>query len=82
MKWITWWYILPQPLAAGVTLDWQIPVYEAPEFCARIRAGEAGKLNVDFLALANHPCTFLSADTRLPASLLQVLPSSTALEIS
>jgi hypothetical protein len=81
VSWITWWYQLPQPLGAGVVIPWPVPRYLEPPHCLRIRSGEAGQLNIGFLKHTNHPCTFLSQGTRLPATLDEVLASQQQLEL-
>ena len=73
VSWITWWYPQPPPLSSGQTAaDWRLPEFPRPPHCARIEAGEAGKLNVDFLRQANNPCTFMLRDWGLPATLWEL----------
>jgi hypothetical protein len=79
VSWITWWYQLPRPLAASPPSNWQLPVYELPPHCEKIREGAAGQLNVAFLSHANHPCTFLQETYYLPSTLEDLLPSQAQL---
>lgn len=81
VSYITWQYILPEPLAASASVPWAVPRYQEPAHCHEIRSGSAGKLNVDFLAHANHPCNFLARNIELPATLDAVLPGQTDLQL-
>eukprot|EP00892_Ulva_mutabilis_P012572 jgi/Ulvmu1/9688/UM055_0026.1 len=81
VRWITWPYLKPADLAEHPPSDWDIPQFRVPLHCEAIADGKAGKLNVEFLAEANHPCTFLNATYGLPLKLSQLVPEPAGMEL-
>ena len=71
---LEWSYVLPQRLANRVqptgTLVTQqqgspVPQYQRPDFCDGIKDDVH---NAQFLAFENHPCMYLAAGFRFPAT--------------
>lgn len=81
VRWITWPYKLPAPLARLRGSDWDIPHFQVPAHCAAIAGGDAGQLNEAFLKEANHPCNFLNQTYGLPRKLSHLIREQSRMEL-